>query len=85
MGDKPSESVYLRRWEATKYLHVSARTLAAWIARGHVPYIRIGARLVLFRRADLDITMERFKERFSTANRTEWRRPRSFHWSRYGL
>ena len=79
------EPVFLRRGEAAKYLQVSPRTLAAWIARGHVPYIRIGARLMLFRRADLDKTMERFKERFSSVNHTEWKRPQSFHWSRYGL
>ena len=85
MGDKPSESDYLRRGEAARYLQASPRTLARWIARGHIPYIRIGPRLMLFRRSDLDRTMERFKERFSAVNRTEWRRPQFFHWSRYGL
>lgn len=85
MDDSLSKSVYLRRWEVAKYLQVSPRTLARWIVRGHIPYIRIGSRLMLFRRSDLDRTMERFKERFSSANRTEWRRPQSFHWSRYGL
>ena len=85
MGDKPSESVYLRHWEAAEYLQVSPRTLATWIARGHIPYVRVGPRMMLFRRADLDRTMERFKECFSAVNRTEWRRPQFFHWSRYGL
>ena len=85
MDDIPIESVYLRRGEAAKYLQVAPRTLATWIARGHIPYIQVGSRLMLFRKSDLDRTMERFKERFSAVNRTEWKRPHSFHWSRYGL
>ena len=85
MGESPSSSDYLRRWEAAKYLQVSPRTLARWIARGHIPYVRIGSRIMLFRKSDLDRTMERFKERFSSVNRVEWSRPQSFHWSRYGL
>lgn len=85
MENSPPASDYMRRWEAARYLQVSLRTMARWIDRGHIPYIRIGSRLMLFRRSDLDRTMERFKERFSSANRVEWRRPQSFHWSRYGL
>ena len=85
MGDNPIEPVYLRRGEAAKYLQVAPRTLATWIARGHIPYIQVSSRFMLFRKTDLDRTMERFKERFASTNRTEWRRPRSFHWSRYGL
>ena len=81
----PFSSDYLRRGEAAKYLEVSSRTLARWIVRGHIPYIRIGSRLMLFRRSDLDRTMERFKASSSAVNRVEWRRPQSFHWSRYGL
>lgn len=85
MDNCPIEPVFLRRGEAAKYLQVPPRTLARWIAHGHTPYIRIGARLMLFRKADLDRTTARFKERSSAVNRTEWRRPQSFHWSRYGL
>ena len=85
MDDSPIEPVYLRRGEAAKYLQVALRTLATWIARGHIPYIQVSSRFMLFRKTDLDRTMERFKERFASTNRTEWRRPRSFHWSRYGL
>ncbi len=85
MESSPDESVYLRRLEAAKYLEVSPRTLARWIVRGHIPYIQIGSRLMLFRRSDLDKAMERFKASFTAVNRREWRRPYSFHWSRYGL
>ena len=85
MGDKTSESDYMRRWEAAKHLQVSPRTLARWIVRGHIPYIRVGSRLMLFRKSDLDRTMERFKTSFASANRVEWRRPQSFRWARYSL
>ena len=80
-----SESDCMRRWEAAKYLRISPRTLARWIVKGHIPYIRVGSRLMLFRKTGLDRTMERFKASFPSVNRTEWRRPQSFNWSRYGL
>jgi len=85
MDSNPTEPVYMRRWEAAKHLQISPRTLARWIVRGHIPYIRVGSRLMLFRKSDLDRAMERFKVSFSAINRTEWKRPQSFHWSRYGL
>ena len=44
---------------ASRYIGVSGRTLARMIERGQVAYIRIGPRLNLFKRSDLDAFLER--------------------------
>ena len=51
----PSSDLLTRR-EAAKYLGVAEQTLAAWqsLGRSSLPIVRIGTRLVRYRRRDLD-------------------------------
>jgi len=50
-------SEYLNREAAAKYLAVSKRTISDLQRRRVIPHIRLGARCVRFRRADLDEAM----------------------------
>ncbi len=45
---------FFTKSEAASYTRLSARTLDAAKARGDLPFYRIGARKVLFKRGDLD-------------------------------
>jgi excisionase family DNA binding protein len=55
-----SDSGYLRREEAGKYLGVSNRTVSEWQRRRIIPHVKVGRKCVLFKRADLDAAMDRF-------------------------
>jgi len=55
-----SAALYLRPTEATKLLPVSRRTLSNWQRRHVIPFYRIG-RTVLFKRADIEAALERFR------------------------
>jgi excisionase family DNA binding protein len=52
---------YMRRSAAAVYLSVSPRTISAWQRRRILPFIRIGKKCTLFRRADLDRAVGRFE------------------------
>ncbi len=45
---------YFTKSEAADYVRLSARTLDAAKAQGALPFYRVGARKVLFKRSDLD-------------------------------
>ena len=51
---------YIRREQAARYCSVSDRTISAWQARRLIPYVKLGRKCVLFRRADLDQALARF-------------------------
>jgi excisionase family DNA binding protein len=51
---------YLRPADATKLLPISRRTLSNWQRRHLIPFYRIG-RTVMFRRADIEAALERFR------------------------
>ncbi len=51
---------FLRREDAAAYLNVSVRTVSEWQRRRIIPYVRMGKKCVLFKRADLDAAMNRF-------------------------
>lgn len=55
-----SAAPYLRPAEATKLLPVSRRTLSNWQRRHVIPFYRIG-RTVMFKRADIEAALERFR------------------------
>jgi excisionase family DNA binding protein len=49
---------YMRRKEASAYLGISERTLGNWMKSGRVPYRRLGKKLVLLRRDELDAALD---------------------------
>jgi excisionase family DNA binding protein len=53
-------ALYLRRAEAARLLSVSLGTLDTWLRRRVLPHIRVGGRVVLIRRADIDVALARF-------------------------
>jgi len=55
-----SAALYLRPAEAMKLLPVSRRTLSNWQRRHVIPFYRIG-RTVMFKRADIEAALERFR------------------------
>lgn len=57
MKDNATQSPYLRRREAARYLGVSPRTISDWQAQRRIPHIKVGRRCVLFRVVDLDKAM----------------------------
>ena len=60
LSQKPElASPYLRMPEAVKYLNVSKRTMARFIAGHKIPCVRATRRLLLFKRSDLDAAMQR--------------------------
>ena len=52
---------YIRKADAAKYLGVSIRTLTEWMRNRIVPYYKLSHRVCLFKQADLDAAMDRFK------------------------
>ena len=52
---------YLRKGDAARYLNISIRTLTDWMQRRIVPFIKLSHRVCLFRQADLDASMNRFR------------------------
>ena len=50
---------YMRRNEAAEYLGCSPRHIDMMKHDGDVPFCRLGGRLIVFKRADLDALMER--------------------------
>jgi excisionase family DNA binding protein len=55
-----SNALYLRPADATQLLPVSRRTLSNWQRRHVIPFYRIG-RTVMFKRADIEAALERFR------------------------
>ena len=63
MDTQTMTPAYLNRKAAAEYLHVSPRTISDLQRRRLIPHIRLGARCVRFRRADLDEVMGLFTVR----------------------
>ena len=55
-SDKPS--FYLAPNQAAEYMNVSRATLDRWRKLGLIACVRIGGRLIRFRRPDLDAMMQ---------------------------
>lgn len=56
-----SEEGYLRRPSAADYCNVSPRTISDWQKRRIIPFFKLGRKCVMFKRADLDAALDRFK------------------------
>jgi len=54
---------YLRKEDAAKYLNISIRTLTDWMRCGIVAYMKLSRKVCLFRQADLDSAMTRYRVR----------------------
>lgn len=52
---------YLRKADAARYLNISIRTLTDWMQRGTVAYMKLSRKVCLFRQADLDAAMDRYR------------------------
>ena len=52
---------YLRRDAAAKYLGISTRCLSNWQKRRIVAFHKLGRRATLFKRADLDAAVRKFR------------------------
>lgn len=46
--------------EAARYARVSPRTISEWQRRGIIPFAKIGKKCVLFRKSQINATLERF-------------------------
>lgn len=57
----PDHHGYLRRREAARYLGISIYTLRDLQRRRMIPFIKLGSRLVLFRKQDLDKALDRYR------------------------
>ena len=55
----PREGEYLRTQGVLDLLPISRRTLFRWMDNGQLKYIRAGARLILFRRADIERMLQK--------------------------
>ncbi len=52
---------YYRKKEVAVYLGVSLRQVTELMRRRVLPYSKLGGRLVLFRRADVDAAVDKFR------------------------
>jgi excisionase family DNA binding protein len=52
---------YMRKNAVADYLGVSLRQVTVLMRRRVLPYSKIGGRLVLFRRADVDAAIDKFR------------------------
>lgn len=50
---------WMREKQLLKLLPISARSLCRWKAQNRIPYIRVGARTILFRRSDVERCLSR--------------------------
>jgi len=55
------EREYLRRRDACRYLGVSLRCLSDLQRKHKLPFLKLGRRLVLFKRTDLDQWLEQYR------------------------
>jgi len=51
---KRNDDGYLRKKDAAEYAGVSERTLGNWMTKGVIPFRRVSARVVLFRKDEID-------------------------------
>lgn len=79
MENNPN-SDYIRPKDAAKYLNVSPRTMARWLASHRIPYIRMGSRMVLIRKSALDRAMDKLTVRSYGDIREEQERSRRSRW-----
>ncbi len=52
---------YMRKAAAAKYLGISVRTLSKWMVERIIAFSKVSRRACLFRQADLDAAMDRFR------------------------
>lgn len=52
---------YVRKADAAKYLGISVRTLSKWMSGRIIAFSKVSRRACLFRQADLDAAMDRFR------------------------
>jgi hypothetical protein len=52
---------YMRKADAAKYLNISIRTLTDWMQKKLVAYAKLSHRVCLFKQADLDAAMSRYR------------------------
>lgn len=52
---------YIRKADAARYLGISIRTLTLWMQQHVVAYMKMSHRVCLFKLADLDAAMSRFR------------------------
>jgi len=52
---------YMRKAAAARYLGISVRTLSKWMAERIIAFSKVSRRACLFRQADLDAAMGRFR------------------------
>ena len=58
----PLESDYLRgQKQAAAYCRVSTRCISEWQAKRIIPFIKVGHKLVLFRKSDIDHALAKFE------------------------
>lgn len=57
----PTEPAYLTKSGAARYSSTSERALDYARQRGELPFIRFGARKILFKRCDLDAWLDRMR------------------------
>lgn len=57
-----TDSDYLRgQAEAARYARVSPRTICDWQRRRVIPFVKIGAKCVLFRRSQIDKALAKYE------------------------
>jgi excisionase family DNA binding protein len=52
---------YLTKKQAAEYGGCGQRTIDRWRSNGDLPFYRLGARKVLFKAADIDAYLQRFR------------------------
>jgi excisionase family DNA binding protein len=57
----PNDDHYIRLPEAAAYCGIAQRTLRAWVRRRIIPSYRPTNRLLLFKKAEIDKALGRFK------------------------
>ena len=60
-GRKTTQPGYLRKADAARYLGISIRTLTLWMRQRVVAHMKMSHKVCLFRQADLDTAMDRFR------------------------
>ena len=58
-NDDTTEALLMTPADAAKALAISPRTLWDWTAKGLIPSLKIGTRMVRYRRVDIEAWVER--------------------------
>jgi excisionase family DNA binding protein len=52
---------WMRKDETASHYQVSERTITNWQRQGKIPFYRLGRKLVLFKRSEIDAALARFR------------------------